>query len=200
MTDQLANGRRPDGSRRAVGNLRALGVAAATLAPMLLTACKVGPEYERPTADVNDAWHAPTGQSAAEVTWWEKFNDPVLTSLVDAAYSQNLTLRIAGLRVIEARAARGIAVGRFFPQLQQAFGTLEADQLSANGPNAGGDRSFSAGSLGLEAAWELDFWGKFRRGIEAADAELLATVADYDAVMISSRRRWPRTTSSFALA
>lgn len=157
--------------------------AAMTLA--LLAGCKVGPEYERPSADVNDTWHAPTGTSPVDVSWWEKFDDPVLTSLVDAAYSQNLTLRIAGLRVIEARAARGIAVGRFFPQLQEAFGTLEADQLSANGPNAGGDRSFSAGSLGLQAAWELDFWGKFRRGIEAADAELLATVADYDTVMVS---------------
>ena len=99
--------------------------------------------------------------------------------------SQNLSLRAAGLRVIEARAARGITVGRFFPQTQQVVGSAAAHQVSANDAFNGGDRSYSTASVGIEAAWELDFWGKFRRDIESADATVQVTVADFDAVMVS---------------
>lgn len=161
---------------------------AAILVPTLVSGCKVGPDYTRPDAAVNQEWldQAP-GASAVEPNqrWWETFSDPVLTSLVESAYKQNLSLRVAGLRVIQARAQRGIAVGQFFPQLQEATGTLGNTQISANDVSSGSDRSFAEASVGLQAMWELDFWGKFRRGIEAADAEVLATVADYDAVLVS---------------
>lgn len=154
-----------------------------------LAGCMVGPDYQRPEAAVNDGWGEGTGgETPAEVVegrWWELFRDPALDALIEDARRQNLTLRAAGLRVLEARAARGVAVGRFFPQLQEAFGGLEYNQLSENDAGAGGDTTFGRDSIGLQAAWELDFWGKFRRGIEAADAELLATVADYDAVLVS---------------
>lgn len=156
---------------------------------MLLSGCKVGPNYERPEAQVNEHWSSAAAQGSTEAQvdrcWWESFNDPTLTALVTRAYGQNLTLRSAGLRVIEARARRGIAVGQFFPQTQEAFGGVENTQNSLNAPTTGGDRAYSDADIGLQAAWELDFWGKFRRGIEAADAELLASVADYDAVMVT---------------
>jgi NodT family efflux transporter outer membrane factor (OMF) lipoprotein len=147
----------------------------------------VGPNYTTPDAKVNDAWIGARTDAAEAVNpkWWETFGDPTLNALVQSAIDQNLSLRTAGLRVLEARAARGIAVGEFFPQVQEINGQLGANQLSANDVGNGGDRSFSNGSLGIQAAWELDFWGKFRRGIEAADAELLASVADYDAVLVS---------------
>jgi len=71
--------------------------------------CMVGPDYQRPGAAVNDAWEAPTGGEASSGgRWWESFDDPALSALVESAYAQNLTLRAAGLRVLEARAARGI--------------------------------------------------------------------------------------------
>lgn len=149
----------------------------------------VGPEYRRPEASLNGGWllesNAASDAALANARWWEVFQDQTLTSLVEAALHQNLSLRVAGLRVIEARAARGIAVGQFFPQLQQIVGGVDANQVSANGPTGSGDRSFATDSLGLQAAWELDFWGKFRRGIEAADAELLMSIADYDSVLVS---------------
>jgi NodT family efflux transporter outer membrane factor (OMF) lipoprotein len=145
----------------------------------------VGPNYEHPDVAVNDAWIAPTDTESPAARWWESFNDPTMTALVEAAYRQNLTLRTAGLRVLEARAARGIAVGQFFPQLQEVFGSLEANETSENDSLGGGSGSFWTDTLGLQAAWELDFWGKFRRGIEAADAELQFTVADYDAVLVA---------------
>jgi NodT family efflux transporter outer membrane factor (OMF) lipoprotein len=163
---------------------RALGASVILLAG----GCKVGPDYHRPDAPLNDAWQPETAgaeEPAADVRWWETFNDPVLTALVQSAYEQNLSLRVAGLRVLEARAARGIAVGRFFPQAQEAFGSVGASKVSSNGAPNGGDNSYYTDSVGLQAAWELDFWGKFRRGIEAADAEVQLSVADYDAVLVS---------------
>lgn len=163
-----------------------LPLLAAFALPML-PGCMVGPSYERPSADMNDAWEAvDSAQSAPAATdWWTTFNDPTLTSLIQQAHAQNLSLRTAGLRVIEARAARGIAVGDFFPQTQNAFGSIGAEQLSDNEAAASGDQAFSTDAVGLEAAWELDFWGKFRRGVEAADAEVLLAVADFDAVFVT---------------
>lgn len=164
-------------------------VGGAVVTAVLVAGCKVGPNYQQPDAQVNEHWssEAAPGSTEAVVSqrWWESFNDPTLTALVTRAYGQNLPLRVAGLRVIEARARRGIAVGQFFPQTQEAFGGIENRQNSLNAPTSGGDRAYSDATVGLQAAWELDFWGKFRRGIEAADAELLATVSDYDAVLVS---------------
>ncbi len=161
----------------------------ASLAAAILGGCMVGPDYVQPGAAVNESWldEAATAREDAPIerAWWETFEDPTLTALIETAFHQNLSLRAAGLRVIEARARRSIAVGEFFPQLQQAFGVVGANQLSANSIDSGGDRSFSEASIGLEAVWELDFWGQFRRNIEAADAELLFTVADFDAVLTS---------------
>src|SRR5262249_5357621 len=90
------------------------GALALTLA---LGGCMVGPNYQRPEAQVNDAWQAQTGpsaeQAAADARWWDLFSDRTLSLLIEHACGQNLGLRVAGLRVLEARAARGIAVGQF---------------------------------------------------------------------------------------
>ena len=117
--------------------------------------------------------------------WWQTFNDPVLDSLVASAYQQNLSLRVAGLRILEARAQRAIAAGELFPQAQQAFGDYSRIGLSKNGPSgASPNRFFSEWTLGASLAWELDFWGRFRRAIEAADANLDASVENYDDVLV----------------
>jgi NodT family efflux transporter outer membrane factor (OMF) lipoprotein len=168
-------------ARRNASTIFSLGVI------LTVAGCKVGPNYETPDADFNEAWLSPVAPipSTADIApWWDSFNDPTLTALIESAYNQNLSLRSAGLRVLEARAARGVAVGRFFPQTQEAFGDISHTELSDNDASAV-DRSVSSAGIGLQAAWELDFWGKFRRGIEAADAEVLFTVADYDAVLVS---------------
>ncbi len=158
--------------------------------------CKVGPDYTRPAAPVADQWIDPAAAAPAEGAetpappphspeWWTQFGDPVLEGLVRQAIDQNLTLRAAGLRVLQARAVRGITAGEFFPQQQEAFGGIAANRLSENTPEGVGDPSINNASIGLQAAWELDFWGKFRRAIESSDAALLATVADYDTVLVA---------------
>ena len=149
----------------------------------------VGPDYVRPKADVNPSWLESSPALPAEPAqireWWTVFDDPVLNSLVYEAYEQNLSLRAAGLRVIQARAARGIAVGEFFPQEQEIQADYSKNQISKNDLNNPPFDNFQTAGLSFDATWELDFWGKFRRNIHAADAALLASVADYDDVLVT---------------
>jgi len=120
--------------------------------------------------------------------WWSVFDDPVLDSLVATAYEQNLPLQIAGLRILEARAQLGVATGNLFPQQQQAVGSLSRSEFSENSFPFGeiplAKTAFDTWSLGFDAAWELDFWGRFRRTIESAEANLDARIENYDDVLV----------------
>jgi NodT family efflux transporter outer membrane factor (OMF) lipoprotein len=151
----------------------------------------LGPDFKRPEAPTSTSWQttdeALTGEPATQAEWWKVFNDPVLDTLIETAHRQNLPLQIAGLRILEARAQLGIAVGNRYPQLQQASGSATAVELSDNRPNASPsiDGEYTAYQAGFDAAWELDFWGRFRRGIEAAEAGLATSVADYDNALVS---------------
>jgi NodT family efflux transporter outer membrane factor (OMF) lipoprotein len=161
-------------------------LAAAVMA--ILSACSaVGPDYVQPEAPIPDAWEpAPgAGLEATQyelVEWWGVFEDPVLEQLVEIAHAQNYTLELAGLRVLESRAQLGIAIGTQYPQQQVLAGGLTRISPSENAGQ--GNTSFSQYDLGGALAWEMDFWGKFRRGIETADAALMASVADYDEAMV----------------
>ncbi len=155
---------------------------------MVLGGCKVGPEYATPEASLATSWteaaDAATPQAVA-VDWWKQFNDPTLDRLIEEAMRENLTLEAAGTRVLQARAARGITAAEFFPQVQQLNAGIDNNRISESSANGSGDRSFATSAITLDAVWELDFWGKYRRAIESSDAVLLATVADYQAVMVS---------------
>jgi NodT family efflux transporter outer membrane factor (OMF) lipoprotein len=176
--------------RRATHPARAR--AALVAASVLLGGCLplLGPDYVEPPAPLSPQWIEPDEpqlkREAADYSeWWTVFDDPVLDSLVGIAYEQNLSLRIAGIRVLQAQAARGISIGRLYPQLQEASGSADRVALSRQSAFVSPDQHFSDWRAGFDAAWELDFWGRFRRGIESADASLLATVADYDDVLVS---------------
>jgi NodT family efflux transporter outer membrane factor (OMF) lipoprotein len=108
----------------------------------------------------------------------------VLDNLVETAYQQNLSLREAGARVLAARAQRNFAVGNLFPQVQDATGAYQRIKLSQERANPPPEAWFSDWETSLNLSWELDFWGRFRRAIEAADAELDASVEDYDDVLV----------------
>ncbi|MFZ1934689.1 MAG: TolC family protein [Thermoguttaceae bacterium] len=150
---------------------------------------KVGPNYCPPCGPVSDHWiddRDPNVSSEPpnDAAWWRTFNDPVLDCLVQTAYCQNLSLRMAGCRILEARAQQGIAVGTLFPQSQQAFGDYMRTNLSKNAPNATPTLNYDEWTVGTNLAWELDFWGRFRRAVESADATLDAAVANYDDVLV----------------
>ena len=150
----------------------------------------VGPDFVRPEAPANPAWLDAEldyyETSPAEIAdWWLQLGDPVLTALIETARRQNNNLRIAGLRVLEAQAALGIATGSRYPQTQVLTADVAAVGISRNNANSAiQDVRFNDLGVGIAAAWELDFWGRFRRGIEAADANLLASIASYDEAML----------------
>jgi NodT family efflux transporter outer membrane factor (OMF) lipoprotein len=159
---------------------------------------KVGPNYGRPPAPVAAQWiqaNDPSVQNHHLQDWWEVFQDPTLDALIVTAYEQNPTLRIAGTRVLEARAGQAIAVGNIFPQTQQATGSYSRVNLNPNVPLIGplinilppADRSlaFSNWFDGFNLSWELDLWGRIRRNIESNNASLDASVEDYDAALVT---------------
>jgi len=154
---------------------------------LLASACTtVGPDFVQPEAELPDAWQtSPAGLKATEyelVNWWEAFNDPALDNLVNLAHQQNLTLELAGLRVLESRAQLGIATGAQYPQQQAASGGVNHVSPSENAGQ--GNTSFNQYDLGVGLVWEMDFWGRYRRGIESADAAMLASIANYDSAMV----------------
>jgi NodT family efflux transporter outer membrane factor (OMF) lipoprotein len=159
---------------------------------------KVGPNYHTPHADVSDHWIDSTDKRLSSEEpdlshWWTTFNDPILNDLISTAVQQNLTLKEACFRILQERAALAIAVGNLFPQTQQAVGSytrnavsvLAANQGFLGGGFPGTSRFFNNWDLGFNLAWELDFWGRFRRAIEAAQDELEASVFDYDDVLVT---------------
>jgi NodT family efflux transporter outer membrane factor (OMF) lipoprotein len=160
---------------------------------------KVGPNYGRPPAPVAQDWieaNDPNVQNRHLQDWWAVFNDPALDSLIHSAYEQNLTLRAVGMRVLQARAQQQIAVGNIFPQSQEATGHYGRDGLSRNEannptalrgvfPNSPFTNWYSDWSAGFGLNWELDFWGRFRRAVESANANLDASVENYDAALVT---------------
>ena len=115
-------------------------------------------------------------------------SDPTLDRLIDIAYHQNLTLLAAGTRVLEARAVLGVSIGEFYPQTQQIGANVGYNQASAVDPTSNPTHqleNYWRGSLGSQIDWELDFWGKFRRGVQSADASYLASIATYDDVLVT---------------
>src|SRR3954470_24988303 len=154
--------------------------------------CKVGPNYCRPNAAVAEHWIDANDQrlSCEEPNlscWWTTFNDPTLDDLIHAAQSQNLTLREAGFRILQARANLAIQMGNFWPQTQQAFGGYTRNAISTLAANQQflPERFFDNNSMGFNLSWELDFWGRFRRAIIAAADDLDASVYDYDDVLVT---------------
>ena len=155
---------------------------------------KVGPNYAAPAALVANDWidasdKRPRKDADDLSDWWKVFNDPFLDELITTANQQNLTLRQAGLRILQARAQYGIAVGELFPQSQFASGSYKriaaGGETSAAGAAAAQARFFDQWNLGLTMAWEIDFWGRFRRAVESAGASLDASVDDYNDVRVT---------------
>jgi len=153
---------------------------------------KVGPEYSPPSAPTAENWidaaDVRVRQDPEEqARWWTVFRDSVLNSLIVDAYQQNLTLGQAGMRVLQARAQLGIAIGGIFPQQQGASGSYTALGRSIAGINGPffGQRYFDQWQFGFNMAWELDFWGRLRRAVESADARLSASVEEYDDVLVT---------------
>jgi len=173
---------------------RALRLPAAAAALALMAAgCTVGPNYERPKLDPpvqhRDAAPAPTPESVADLNWWQLYQDPGLQALIRDGIANNLDLRIASARVVEARALAGIAKSYLYPEVGAGFGTTQEQRSRVGDPKLSKeqvpDRTYSNWALTGSLSWEIDLFGRLRRGREAAVAQYLATEEGRKAVMVT---------------
>jgi multidrug efflux system outer membrane protein len=182
---------------------------------MLCAACTVGPDFVRPTPQAPAHWSARamsapadvqpvtsvTEQSAQQPAWWAAFNDPLLTSLAQRSLDSNLDLRVAVLRIEEARAQRDVTAAGFWPTLS-ADASYSRQRLSETTPtgalfNSVGNLHLPGGAgisipnpysqyqLSADASWEIDLFGRVRRAVEAADAGVQVSIEDRRAVLVS---------------
>lgn len=189
--------------------------AGASIALVVLAGCTVGPRYTPPTADIPVGWKALAGPNApASLTpqpiqdeaWWRSFGDRELTSLVERALEANLEAKRAVLRIEAARQQRRILAAGAWPTLDASAG-YEATRISERTATTsvfsalsgqktslppgvaaaipGLQNPFSQYQYGLTGSWEVDLFGRVRRGVEAADADTEAAIADRGAVQVS---------------
>jgi outer membrane protein, multidrug efflux system len=149
-------------------------------AALVLSGCTMGPNYRRPTVAVPPTYRGAVPDSTPQTEtaslgdqkWWDIFQDEQLRALIRTALQQNYDVQIAASRILEAKAQLGITRADQFPTLSAGAGI--ADVRSARSKFLPAFET-STGQVNLSAAWELDFWGKFRRATEAARANLLAS-------------------------
>ena len=158
-----------------------------------LTGCLVGPDYQPPQAPVAAGWTGSETTPALPVSaisvqdlahWWTTFNDPALTSLVERAVQYNLDLKQSEARVQQARASRNIAVAGFGPTVN-AGGTYVRSASGVETANGSKNLTSNLYRTGLDASWELDIFGRTRRNVEAAEADLQASVEDRRDVLVT---------------
>jgi outer membrane protein, multidrug efflux system len=165
-----------------------LGITAAVAS--VLAACAVGPDYERPATSVADTFvgvdQAQFSTTEVEREFWKAFNDPQLDALIEEALNANHDIRIATARLREARALRGEARLDLAPTVTEQASRVDARSSERQAPPASGfSRDQDYYETSFDAVWELDFFGRARRGVEAASAEVQAAEANLYATHVS---------------
>jgi outer membrane protein, multidrug efflux system len=159
-----------------------------SLITLFLSGCTVGPNYKRPSVNVPGAYRGDMPQEPAQAAaeslgdqkWWEVFQDKQLQDLIHTALQQNYDVRIAATRILQAQAQVGITRADQLPTINAGAQTV--DQRSARAKLFPAFET-SAHQVDLSLAWELDFWGKYRRATESSRANLLATEWAREAVL-----------------
>lgn len=167
--------------------------ACLSLALLALGACSVGPDFVRPHAQLPASW-APTAGAettpgaAVDRRWWQQLGDEQLTSLVERAAKSNLDVRTASSRLDQSRVLRQVTGSQQFPGVSTGT-SYQRDRSSQNGlldaSNNNGKAPYEVWTATLDASWELDLWGRVRRNVEAADADIQLTSAQRDGVLLS---------------
>jgi NodT family efflux transporter outer membrane factor (OMF) lipoprotein len=166
------------------------------LCPLLLAACTVGPNYVRPTPvkTMPTAYKELEGWKVAQPRdgqiperWWELYNDPILNSLVEQVAIANLTIASAEARFRQARALVRAAKAGYFPLLSAGPSATRSRRSGNLGSGNSGGSTDSDFQLPLDVTWELDLWGRVRRGVEASQAGAQASAADLAAITLSTQ-------------
>jgi multidrug efflux system outer membrane protein len=162
---------------------------AAGLAILLLAGCAVGPNYKRAAVASPAAYrgeNAAGTNSLGELPWWEVFKDGTLTNLIRTALTNNFDARIAVTRVEQARALAMQAKSQLFPQINYDGQASRGRNALLGNANPVGTGTTANSFLGtVNAAWEVDLWGRVRRLDEAGRAQYLASVAARRGVLLS---------------
>jgi NodT family efflux transporter outer membrane factor (OMF) lipoprotein len=162
-----------------------------------ISGCMVGPDFERPTAKLKTQFdqtektefteliQTTLAESPNPASWWGAFNDPTLTDLLARAARENLSLQRAALRIYQARSQLGVADASLLPTVGLGGSVARTDQPNALTQYLNASSQSNPKSLVVQANWEIDFWGKYRRGIESTVASLASTTAAYYAADVS---------------
>ncbi|WP_301188224.1 TolC family protein, partial [uncultured Desulfovibrio sp.] len=157
----------------------------------MLAACSLAPRYERPEQDIPAEWRSvDLGSAPLDTDWWTRFNDPVLTALVNDALARNQDIAESLARIDAAAAQVGVATAALFPQVSGA-GSAMAQGASEKGPNtmpfdqSGMSRWTTQYQGALSAGWELDFWGKYRNQRTMLSDVLMNSVISHEALRLS---------------
>ena len=170
----------------------------AWLLVLVLGACTAGPEFHHPSVFAPSSWFTqrPVQHADGEPVdprWWRALNDPVLTGLMERLAASNLGVAAATARLAQSRAARTVTGGAQNPALDAGAG-YDRDRLSRYGPlkllpddvTQRARRPFDLFDAGFDASWELDLWGRVRRGVEAVDAGVEASADERRAVLVTA--------------
>ena len=168
---------------------------ALVLSVVSLSACTVGPDFQKPQAPHIEAWSKPSKAAASQAVadtlderWWDVFRDPKLSALSQRALTDNLDLKLASSRLQQSRAARQVITAERYPDTA-ATGSYARERNSGKGlsdpSGKNGASAFNLWDAGFSASWELDFWGRVHRETEAADASLEVAENDRRGVLLS---------------
>ncbi|KPJ78576.1 MAG: hypothetical protein AMJ54_02850 [Deltaproteobacteria bacterium SG8_13] len=167
-------------TRHLTGNIL---LSAAVLTTVILTGCMLGPDFVPPAVETPEEYRFDAEQAAVDVNlkWWELFEDPVLCELVTTALDNNRDVKIAVSRIEEARAALGFTKADQYPRID-----IEGDARVGNFFGAGrSDTTDNSAFIAPTLSWEIDFWGRFRRSTESAQADLLASEYSLRTIQLS---------------
>jgi len=157
----------------------------------------VGPDFERPSTKLQTQFSESKKTEFTElvqttladapnpVSWWASFNDSTLNDLLARAARDNLSLQRAALRIYQARSQLGVADASLLPIASLGASASRTDQPNALTQYLNASSGSSARNLVVQANWEIDFWGKYRRGIESTVSSLISTTAAYYAADVS---------------
>ena len=158
-----------------------------TAAVLFLGGCAaVGPDYTPPRSDVPAQWRnllqkgdaSETSDPRSLAEWWKTLNDPVLTNLISQSIAENKDLKLAMSRIRETRAQLGIAETDRFP-------SADASGSAVSAKSTGKEERSERYSLGIDAGWEIDLFGRVRRSVEAARADYESVTENYRDVLVS---------------
>lgn len=162
--------------------------------PLLASACMVGPDYQKPDTALPSFWKffIPTPEApplnVEEKAWWQSYNDPVLSQLMDDALKANSDISVAAARVSQARAASDFADANRLPLLSgqgQATRVGNSQESFAGRISPFASKPYNNFSLAAVLDYEVDLWGRLARASEYARAQLLSTEANREAVRLA---------------